>query len=54
MDLGRKNDKIVAISAAMPDGTGSNGFSKAFPDRFSMENSRSHCVTFAAGMASVI
>ena len=52
MDLGRKNDKIVAISAAMPDGTGSNGFSKAFPDRFFDGGiAEGHCVTFAAGMA---
>src|SRR5699024_9868439 len=34
MKLGQRNDKIVAITAAMPDGTGLKRFSHAYPDRF--------------------
>ena len=32
LSLGEKNKKLVAITAAMPDGTGLVGFSKKFPD----------------------
>ena len=52
IELGRKNDKIVAISAAMPDGTGSSGFHKEFPNRFfDVGIAEAHGVTFAAGLA---
>ncbi|MDF2819663.1 MAG: 1-deoxy-D-xylulose-5-phosphate synthase [Clostridiales bacterium] len=50
--LGKENDKIVAISAAMPNGTGINKFAKEFPDRaFDVGIAEQHAVTFAAGMA---
>ena len=49
-----KNDsKIVAITAAMPDGTGLSDFSKEFPDRtFDVGIAEQHAVTFAAGLAT--
>lgn len=48
-----KNDKIVAITAAMPDGTGLKKFKKHFPDRFfDVGIAEQHAVTFAAGLAS--
>ena len=34
VDLGRERDDIVAITAAMPDGTGTSRFARAFPERF--------------------
>ena len=49
----RKDDKIVAITAAMPDGTGLDLFGKAFPDRtFDVGIAEQHAVTFAAGLAT--
>jgi 1-deoxy-D-xylulose-5-phosphate synthase len=49
----RKDDKIVAITAAMPGGTGVDIFGKAFPDRtFDVGIAEQHGVTFAAGLAS--
>lgn len=48
-----KDDKIVAITAAMPSGTGINLFDKAFPERtFDVGIAEQHAVTFAAGMAA--
>ncbi len=49
-----KNDsKIVAITAAMPDGTGLNDFEKEFPERtFDVGIAEQHAVTFAAGLAT--
>ncbi len=48
-----KDDKIVAITAAMPSGTGVDIFSKAFPERtFDVGIAEQHGVTFAAGLAS--
>jgi 1-deoxy-D-xylulose-5-phosphate synthase len=48
-----KDDKIVAITAAMPSGTGVDIFSKAFPDRtFDVGIAEQHGVTFAAGLAA--
>lgn len=45
--------KVVAITAAMPDGTGLTKFSKEFPDRyFDTGIAESHAVTLAAGMAA--
>lgn len=53
VNAGRKNDKIVAITAAMPDGTGLKKFKKYFPDRFfDVGIAEEHAVTFAAGLAS--
>ena len=47
-----KNDKIVAVSAAMADGTGLNRFRDYYPGRFfDVGISEEHAVTFAAGMA---
>lgn len=46
------NDKVVAITAAMPYGTGLSEFMKQFPDRFfDVGIAEEHAVTFAAGMA---
>jgi 1-deoxy-D-xylulose-5-phosphate synthase len=48
-----KDDKIVAITAAMPGGTGLDKFGDAFPDRvFDVGIAEQHGVTFAAGMAT--
>ena len=49
----RKDDKIVAITAAMPDGTGLDRFAKDFPERmFDVGIAEQHAVTFAAGLAT--
>ncbi len=49
----RKDDKIVAITAAMPGGTGVDIFSKSFPERtFDVGIAEQHGVTFAAGLAT--
>jgi len=51
--IAEKNDKIVAITAAMASGTGLSTFSKRFPTRFyDVGIAESHAVTFAAGLAS--
>ncbi len=48
-----KDDRIVAITAAMPSGTGLDVFGKAFPDRmFDVGIAEQHAVTFAAGLAA--
>ena len=48
-----KDDKIVAITAAMPSGTGVDIFNKAFPKRtFDVGIAEQHAVTFAAGLAT--
>jgi 1-deoxy-D-xylulose-5-phosphate synthase len=52
VELARKRDDIVAITAAMPDGTGLSGFAKEFPARFfDVGIAEGHAVTFAAGLA---
>ena len=49
----RKDDKIVAINAAMPSGTGLDLFEQEFPNRcFDVGIAEQHAVTFAAGMAT--
>jgi 1-deoxy-D-xylulose-5-phosphate synthase len=49
----RKDDKIVAITGAMPSGTGLDLFEKEFPNRmFDVGIAEQHAVTFAAGMAT--
>ena len=49
----RKDDKIVAITAAMPSGTGLDLFAKEFPDRcFDVGIAEQHGITFAAGLAT--
>src|SRR6516164_262222 len=48
-----KDDKIVAVTAAMPSGTGLDLFGKRFPDRcFDVGMAEQHAVTFAAGLAA--
>ncbi len=48
-----KDEKIVAITAAMPDGTGLDLFEKRFPERmFDVGIAEQHAVTFAAGLAT--
>ncbi|HME29411.1 MAG TPA: 1-deoxy-D-xylulose-5-phosphate synthase [Pseudolabrys sp.] len=49
----RKDDKIVAITAAMPSGTGLDLFEKEFPNRcFDVGIAEQHAVTFAGGLAA--
>ena len=51
--LAAEDERIVAITAAMPDGTGLSGFSKEFPERFyDVGIAEQHGVTFAAGLAA--
>ncbi|MDW3206733.1 MAG: 1-deoxy-D-xylulose-5-phosphate synthase [Alphaproteobacteria bacterium] len=51
--LAQDDDKIVAITAAMPSGTGVNIFEKSHPERtFDVGIAEQHAVTFAAGLAS--
>ncbi len=53
VELASRDDKIVAITAAMPDGTGLKEFSKQFPNRFfDVGIAEQHGVTLAAGLAS--
>jgi len=53
MDLASKNDRLFAITAAMPEGTGLTAFSKEFPKRFlDVGIAEQHAVTFAAGLAT--
>ncbi|MFP4396906.1 MAG: 1-deoxy-D-xylulose-5-phosphate synthase [Desulfonatronovibrio sp.] len=50
--LAEKNDKVVAITAAMPEGTGLSKFAETFPDRFfDVGICEQHAVTYAAGLA---
>ncbi len=52
VQLARKNPRIVAITAAMCEGTGLNAFAGEFPDRFfDVGIAEQHGVTFAAGLA---
>ena len=52
MSLAKNDDKIVAITAAMADGTGLKDFSKIYPNRFfDVGICEQHAVTFAAGMS---
>ena len=53
IDEAKRDDRIVAITAAMPDGTGLDIFGKEFPDRtFDVGLAEQHAVTFAAGLAA--
>ncbi|MBE5939037.1 MAG: 1-deoxy-D-xylulose-5-phosphate synthase [Lachnospiraceae bacterium] len=52
IELAKENNNIVAISAAMPDGTGLKKFSREFPEKFfDVGIAEEHAVTFAAGLA---
>lgn len=51
--LAQTDDRIVGITAAMPDGTSLDRFAKAYPDRtFDVGIAEQHAVTFAAGLAA--
>lgn len=51
--LAEENPRVVAITAAMPDGTGLNAFRKRYPERFfDVGIAEQHAVTSAAGMAA--
>ena len=51
-DIAENDEKIIAITAAMPSGTGLNNFKKRFYDRFyDVGIAEQHAVTFAAGLA---
>jgi 1-deoxy-D-xylulose-5-phosphate synthase len=53
VELCKANDKVVGITAAMPDGTGLNILQKEMPERFfDVGIAEQHAVTFAAGMAT--
>ncbi|MCK5542277.1 MAG: 1-deoxy-D-xylulose-5-phosphate synthase [Desulfobacterales bacterium] len=53
LKLAQKNKKIVAVTAAMPEGTGLADFAEQFPDRFfDVGIAEQHAVTFAAGLAT--
>jgi len=52
VQLAERDPKVVAITAAMPDGTGTGAFGERFPDRFfDVGIAEQHAVTFAAGLA---
>lgn len=52
-ELAAEDEKIVAITAAMPDGTGLTGFGKQFPERYYDTGiAEQHAVTFAAALAA--
>ena len=52
-DISKKDDKVVAITAAMADGTGLSSFAKHFPNRFyDVGIAEEHAMTFAAGLAA--
>ncbi len=51
--IAARDPRVVAITAAMPDGTGLNKFAAAYPERFiDVGIAESHAVTFAAGLAA--
>lgn len=53
INIAKQNEKVVAITAAMPYGTGLGAFKKHFPERFfDVGIAEGHAVTFAAGMSA--
>jgi 1-deoxy-D-xylulose-5-phosphate synthase len=53
LELAEKDERVVAVTAAMPEGTGLASFSKAYPARFfDVGIAEQHAVTFAAGLAA--
>jgi 1-deoxy-D-xylulose-5-phosphate synthase len=53
VELAAENPKVVAITGAMPSGTGTSAFAKAYPERFfDVGIAEGHAVTFAAGLAT--
>jgi 1-deoxy-D-xylulose-5-phosphate synthase len=53
LELGARDPRIVAVTAAMPEGTGLSQFAQAYPERFfDVGIAEQHAVTFAAGLAT--
>jgi len=53
VELAQKNERVVAVTAAMPEGTGLSKFAQLYPDRFfDVGIAEQHAVTFAAGLAA--
>jgi 1-deoxy-D-xylulose-5-phosphate synthase len=53
IELAKENEKIVAITAAMPEGTGLDKFAKVFPERmFDVGIAEEHATTFSGGLAT--
>jgi 1-deoxy-D-xylulose-5-phosphate synthase len=53
IEMAKNDPKIVAVTAAMPEGTGLDKFKKAFPDRmFDVGIAEEHAVTFCGGLAT--
>jgi 1-deoxy-D-xylulose-5-phosphate synthase len=53
IELAKRDPKIIAVTAAMPEGTGLDKFGKAYPDRmFDVGIAEEHAVTFCGGMAT--
>jgi 1-deoxy-D-xylulose-5-phosphate synthase len=53
VEIAKENPKVVAITGAMPSGTGTGAFARAYPDRFfDVGIAEGHAVTFAAGLAT--
>src|SRR3954469_2222694 len=53
IELAKENPRLVAITGAMPSGTGTAAFAKAYPERFfDVGIAEGHAVTFAAGLAT--
>ncbi len=53
INISKDNDKVVGITAAMPEGTGLMEFAKAYPKRFfDVGIAEQHAVTFAAGLSA--
>lgn len=53
VELAKKDEKIVAVNAAMPDGTGLNYIQKEIPERyFDVGIAEQHAITFCAGLAT--
>ncbi|WP_366922457.1 1-deoxy-D-xylulose-5-phosphate synthase [Metallumcola ferriviriculae] len=52
-DIARENDKVIAVTAAMPGGTGIDAFGQEFPDRtYDVGIAEQHAVTMSAGLAA--
>jgi len=53
VELAKKDEKIIAVTAAMPEGTSLDKFGKAFPERmFDVGIAEEHAITFSGGMAT--
>ncbi len=54
VEIGKNNDKVIVLTAAMPDGTGTNYFQKEFPNRFvDLGITEQSVVTYAGGLATL-